>query len=155
MSKPLSDPKGFSLNQLLYNSVIGFLSLLLIALLVALATRLIYPRIVNNRVESNSQLISNVIQIEVLNGCGINGIARSYTEVLRKSGFDVVEIGNFDHDTLEKTFIISRNGIMDNARQIARALGVSETNIVREESPDFYLDVTVIIGHDYEQLNTK
>lgn len=155
MSKFPSQHQKNTIHHLLLNAAIGFLTVLLIGLLIALSTRLIYPRIVNNRVESNSQLISNVIQIEVLNGCGINGIARSYTEVLRKSGFDVVEIGNFDHDTLEKTFIISRNGIMDNARQIARALGVSETNIVREESPDFYLDVTVIIGHDYEQLNTK
>ena len=43
---------------------------------------------------------------------------------------------------------------MDNAYRVANALGVSEANVIRESSPDFYLDVSVIIGHDFEKLNT-
>ena len=154
MAETPSENENSSINQLLLNAAIGFLSVLLIALLIALGTRVIYPRILNTRVEANSQLISNVIQIEVLNGCGVAGIANRYTSVLRSNGFDVVETGNFDHFDLENTIIISRSGVMENARQIASALGVNEENILREESPDFYLDVTVVIGHDYEQLNT-
>ena len=155
MAETPSENENFSINQLLLNAAIGFLSVLLIALLIALGTRVIYPRILNTRVEANSQLISKVIQIEVLNGCGVAGIANRYTSVLRSNGFDVVETGNFDHFDLENTIIISRSGVMENARQIASALGVNEENILREESPDFYLDVTVVIGHDYEQLNTE
>ncbi|MGB0345837.1 MAG: LytR C-terminal domain-containing protein [Balneolaceae bacterium] len=155
MTETPSENENSSINQLLLNAAIGFLSVLLIALLIALGTRVIYPRILNTRVEANSQLISKVIQIEVLNGCGVAGIANRYTSVLRSNGFDVVETGNFDHFDLENTIIISRSGVMENARQIASALGVNEENILREESPDFYLDVTVVIGHDYEQLNTE
>lgn len=155
MAETPSENENSSINQLLLNAAIGFLSVLLIALLIALGTRVIYPRILNTRVEANSQLISKVIQIEVLNGCGVTGIANRYTSVLRSNGFDVVETGNFDHFDLENTIIISRSGVMENARQIASALGVNEENILREESPDFYLDVTVVIGHDYEQLNTE
>lgn len=155
MAETPSENENSSINQLLLNAAIGFLSVLLIALLIALGTRVIYPRILNTRVEANSQLISKVIQIEVLNGCGVAGIANRYTSVLRSNGFDVVETGNFDHFDLENTIIISRSGVMENARQIASALGVNEENILREESPDFYLDVTVVIGHDYEQLNTE
>jgi hypothetical protein len=154
MAETPSENPNSTINQLLLNAAIGFLSVLLIALLIALGTRVIYPRILNTRVEANSQLISNVIQIEVLNGCGVAGIANRYTSVLRKNGFDVVETGNFDHFNLEQTIVISRSGVMENARQIASALGISEENILREESPDFYLDVTVVIGHDFEQLNT-
>lgn len=155
MAETPSENENSSINQLLLNAAIGFLSVLLITLLIALGTRVIYPRILNTRVEANSQLISKVIQIEVLNGCGVAGIANRYTSVLRSNGFDVVETGNFDHFDLENTIIISRSGVMENARQIASALGVNEENILREESPDFYLDVTVVIGHDYEQLNTE
>lgn len=155
MAETPSENENSSINQLLLNAAIGFLSVLLIALLIALGTRVIYPRILNTRVEANSQLISKVIQIEVLNGCGVAGIANRYTSVLRSNGFDVVETGNFNHFDLENTIIISRSGVMENARQIASALGVNEENILREESPDFYLDVTVVIGHDYEQLNTE
>lgn len=140
-------------NSLFLNSAIGFLSVLLIILLVALTTRIIYPRIFNQRAETESQLISEIIQIEVLNGCGISGIANSFTGLLRENGFDVVETGNFDHFNLQETIVISRSGVLDNAKRVASALGVKEINVIREESPDFYLDVTVVIGHDHELLN--
>jgi hypothetical protein len=123
-------------------------------LVAALFTRIIYPRIFNERAELQSELISNIIQIEVLNGCGISGIANSYTGLLRKNGFDVVETGNFETFDLQETIIISRSGVMDNAYRVANALGVSHANVIRESSPDFYLDVSVVIGHDFEKLNT-
>ena len=83
------------------------------------------------------------------------GIANRYTGIMRKNGFDVVETGNFDHFELKNTIVISRSGVMKNAQQIASALGIDKENIIREESPDYYLDVTVVIGHDFEQLNTE
>jgi hypothetical protein len=141
-------------NELFLNAAIGFLSVLLIVLVAALFTRVIYPRIFNERAELQSELISEIIQIEVLNGCGISGIANSYTGLLRKNGFDVVETGNFETFDLQETIIISRSGVMDNAYRVANALGVSQANVIRESSPDFYLDVSVIIGHDFEKLNT-
>lgn len=153
MGEKYPKQSGNNFDNLLLNSAIGFLSILLIVLLVALTTRIIYPRIFNQRAEQQSQLISEIIQIEVLNGCGISGIANSYTGILRSNGFDVVETGNFDHFDLKETVVISRSGIMDNALRVANALGVAPENVIREESPDFYLDVTVVIGHDYEKLN--
>lgn len=147
-------PKDSSSGNSLYlNATIGFLSVLLLILLVALFTRLIYPRIVNQRSETQSELISEIIQIEVLNGCGVNGIANDYTSILRENGFDVVETGNFETFDLQKTIIISRSGVMDNAMRVADALGVSRDQVIREASPDYYLDVTLVIGHDYEMLN--
>lgn len=148
-SKTPSDSK-----ELYLNAAIGFLSVLLILLMAALFTRIIYPRIFNERAELQSELISEIIQIEVLNGCGVSGIANAYTGLLRSNGFDVVETGNFETFDLRETVIISRSGVMDNAYRVANALGVSEENVIRESSPDFYLDVSVIIGHDYEKLNT-
>lgn len=142
-------------NELFLNAAIGFLSVLLIVLVAALFTRIIYPRIFNERAELQSELISNIIQLEVLNGCGVNGIANAYTGLLRSNGFDVVETGNFETFDLQETVIISRSGVMDNAYRVADALGVSQDNVIQESSPDYYLDVSVIIGHDYETLNTE
>jgi hypothetical protein len=155
MAQPQSDQSTSNIQALVLNAAIGFLSLLLLILIVALTTRILYPRIFNERAEEQSQLISEIIQLEVLNGCGVSGIANRYTGVLRTNGFDVVETGNFDHFNLKETIIISRSGIMENAIQVAKALGVDERNVIREESPDFYLDVTVVIGHDFEQLKTE
>jgi len=143
-----------SKSNLYLNTLIGFLGLLLAVLLVALFTRIIYPRIISERTEKQSELISDIIQLEVLNGCGVNGIANSYTNILRRNGFDVVETGNFDHFNLKESFVISRSGNMNNAYRIARALGIDEKNVIREESSDFYLDATVVIGSDYEKLNS-
>lgn len=137
----------------LLNSAIGFLGVLLLILLAALATRFVFPRIANERVSEDPTLISSVIQMQVLNGAGVPGLATRYTGSLRQYGFDVVETGNFDHFDVENTFVISRNGQMENAQRVARAIGVSEQYILREESPDFYLDITLVIGADYESLN--
>ena len=43
---------------------------------------------------------------------------------------------------------------MANAFRVADALGVKPLHVIHEESPDFFLDVTVVIGQDYESLNT-
>lgn len=145
--------KASDTNELFLNTAIGFLSVLLILLLAALFTRIVYPRIFNERAELQSELISEIIQIEVLNGCGVSGIANAYTGLLRSNGFDVVETGNFETFDLQETIIISRSGVMDNAYRVANALGVSEENVIKESSTDFYLDVSVIIGHDFEKLN--
>lgn len=147
------DSRKDQTNNLILNSVIGFLSVLLLLLLFALGTRLLYPRIVNERVVEDPALISNVIQMEVLNGVGISGLANQFTGTLRQFGFDVVETGNFDHFDVPNTLVISRNGQVENAKRVAHAIGIDERFILREESPEFYLDVTLIIGNDFENLN--
>ncbi|MEX0944378.1 MAG: LytR C-terminal domain-containing protein [Balneolaceae bacterium] len=142
-----------SQNHLFLNAAIGFLGLLLLILLFAISSRLLYPRIEAERAANDPALVSNVIQLEVLNGCGIPGIATRFTDRLREYGFDVVESGNFDHFNVDQSFIISRSGQMENARRVARAIGIPEQNVLREASPDFYLDVSLVIGSDYESLN--
>jgi len=114
---------------------------------------LLYPRIASDRAEEDPTLISAVIQMEVLNGVGLSGLATQFTGSLRQYGFDVVETGNYDHFNVPNTLVISRSGRMENARRVAEAIGVEDQYILREEAPEFYLDVTLVIGADYEQLN--
>lgn len=140
-------------NTFALNAAIGFLSLLLFLLLFGLFTRIIYPRIQNQRAEEQPQLIGDIIQIEVLNGCGVSGLANRFTSALRKNGFDVVETGNFDNFDMQKTIVISRTFNTDNAKRVAEALGVDTKNILVEASEDFYLDATIVIGSDYNSLN--
>ncbi len=148
MSDNISEQEGFILN-----AAIGFLSVLLFVLIVALLFRVVYPRIQIDRVEEDPILISEIIQLEVLNGCGVPGLATKFTSNLRKYGFDVVESGNFDNFDMTETFIISRNGNLDNAERVARALGIPKERIIIEKSTDFYLDATLVIGSDYQSLN--
>lgn len=139
-------------NSFALNAVIGFLSLLLCLLLFGLFSRLVYPRIQNERSQNDQELVSDVIQLEVLNGCGVAGLADKFTSTLRKNGFDVVETGNFDNFNMEQTTVIARTISKDNAKRVADALGIDESNILVEASDDFYLDATIVIGSDYRSL---
>jgi len=147
MAKNNSETNSFALN-----AVIGFLSLLLVLLVFGLFTRIIYPRIENQRAEQDPKLIGKVIQLEVLNGCGVPGLANDVTSTLRKNGFDVVETGNFENFDMQNTVIIARTFNKQNAQRVADALGVKDENVFIEASEDFYLDATVVIGSDYKSL---
>lgn len=139
-------------SPLFLNVSIGLLGVLLLILVTALFARVVYPRIVPERSDIETHLISNVIQLEVLNGCGVPGVATRFTNHLRSVGFDVVQSGNFETFDLEHTIVIDRSGNKENARRVARAIGVSEDNIIRETSPFFYLDATVVVGADFDSL---
>lgn len=144
--------KNNEANSFALNVAIGFLSLLLAILIFGLFTRLIYPRIENRRASENPRIISDVIQLEVLNGCGVPGLANDFTSVLRRNGFDVVETGNFKNFDMQNTVVIARTFDTENARRVAEALGVKKENVFIEASEDFYLDATVVIGSDYKSL---
>lgn len=139
-------------NSFVLNAAIGFLSLLLVLLVFGLFTRLVYPRIENQRAERDSKLIGKIIQLEVLNGCGVPGLANTFTSTLRKNGFDVVETGNFENFDMTETVVIARTNDAKNAQRVADALGIASENVFIEASEDFYLDATVVIGSDYKSL---
>jgi calcineurin-like phosphoesterase len=96
---------------------------------------------------------SGIVQVEVLNGCGISGVADKFTEFLRKNNFDVVQMGNYRSFDVDKTLVIDRTGDILNADKVAKALGVNSKNIIQQINKDYFLDVTIIIGKDFNDLN--
>ena len=95
------------------------------------------------------------IRVEVLNGAGIKGIAAHLTEKLREQNFDVVYEGNYKSNgrttfNIRETIVIDRIGDPRYARRVASFLGVSP--IVQQARADSLLDVTIIIGRDYRNL---
>ncbi|MBI1804004.1 MAG: LytR C-terminal domain-containing protein [Ignavibacteriae bacterium] len=93
-----------------------------------------------------------IIQLDVLNGCGARGAASKFTNYLRSQGFDVVEMKNYKVSTMGKTLVVDRVGDMGAARRVAAALGVSDKNVVQQLNPDYFVDVSIIIGADYTTL---
>lgn len=96
---------------------------------------------------------SKVIQLDVQNGCGAKGAGAKFTNFLRASGFDVVDVRNYSSSRVAKTIVIDRLGNLEAARKVAAALGVSEANIVQQLNPDYLVAVSVVIGEDYPSLN--
>jgi hypothetical protein len=93
-----------------------------------------------------------VIQLDVLNGCGAKGAGVKFTGYLRSSGFDVVEMKNYKTFTVTQTLVIDRIGDLAQARRVAAALGVAEKNVIQQINPDYFVDVSVVIGADYTSL---
>lgn len=93
------------------------------------------------------------VQVEVLNGCGETGLSQKTRSYLRAQGFDVVYIDNAEHFDFPETVVLDRSGtdtVSDAARAVAYALGT--THVILQRNDDRMVDVTVIIGHDYERL---
>ena len=92
------------------------------------------------------------MQVEVLNGCGISGTAERITQYLRANGFDVVNLGNYRSFEIEKSIIICRNSKIQNAEKLALTVGLDNTSIIQQTNPDYLLDVTFVLGKDYNEL---
>lgn len=84
--------------------------------------------------------------VEVLNGVGVDGLARSVTMRLRERGLDVVFYGNAGMDTLAVTQVVARRGDTVAARRVQMALGVGR--VVSEPDSSLLLDVSVLLGRD-------
>jgi hypothetical protein len=88
---------------------------------------------------------SERVRVEVLNGAGVPGLARSVTQQLRRAGFDVVYFGNAP--ARDSTVVLDRVGKGEAAAQVARALG-GAARVASEPDSALYLDVTVVLGRD-------
>jgi hypothetical protein len=97
------------------------------------------------------------IQVEILNGCGINGIAKIFKKYLQDQGFDVVNTENYVVDgkvnwTVEKSFIIDQIGVKEQAKIVAQSLSIPAEKIINRTNPQAIYDVSVVIGKDYKNL---
>ncbi len=94
----------------------------------------------------------NNMQIEVLNGCGVEGIADMFTDSLRKKNFDVVNTGNYRSYNIDNSIVIDRTGNLINAEYLAEVIGIDNKQVIQQKNRNYFLDVTLIIGKDYKQL---
>jgi hypothetical protein len=92
------------------------------------------------------------IQVEVLNGCGVSGVAEKLTDYLRANNIDVVNLGNYRSFEIENSIIIGRNEKIHNAEIVAAIVGLDNQNIIQQINPDYLLDVTFVLGKDYRNL---
>ncbi len=127
---------------------LGILFLFLV--LVLFFYSIVYQRWLNPGEEQPSPVEQKVIRVEVLNGCGVAGLAGEVTDFLRLKGFDVVNVGNAENFDFPETLVVDRIGDMPGAWHVARAVGID--NVIQQKDEDLLLDVTLILGRDYQQL---
>ncbi len=139
-----------SFSNIVLLSLIIVLSVLIIFLAYSLYIKI--SRITEHKSQTEQQTASAIIHVEVLNGCGVDGVAAKFTSYLRKKNFDVVNVANYKSNNIEQTMIIDRTGNRANAEKLAEALGVEKKNIIHQISKDYLLDATLVIGRDYYKL---
>jgi len=84
--------------------------------------------------------------VEVLNGAGADGLARTVTLRLRRSGFDVVSYGTAPMSDQDSTLVLLRRGDSAAALAVRDALGFGR--VVVEPDARLLVDVTVLLGDD-------
>jgi len=122
-------------------------------LLYAFASRTVFTGASPERPASDtSELVGQIIQVEIRNGAGVDHLAEQTTQYMRDRGFDVVDVGNSSAFDQERSVVIDRIGNPEAARNVAEALGIPPSRVQQDIKPDYYLDASVILGHDYKQL---
>lgn len=140
-----------SASNFFLNIIIIFLAAIIIFLGYSLFEKIRNKSIAERELELQ-KAAAPIVQVEVLNGCGISGVAEKFTDYLRNNNFDVVQMGNYKSFDIGKTLVVDRTGSRANAEKVARALGVSSKNIIQQINKDYLLDVSIIIGKDFNQL---
>ena len=147
---PRSSPGKRDFRLLFLNSIIVVMVLVVGYLAYSLIERnIIAPPVVTERPGSHP---GQVIQIDVLNGCGIGNAAQTVTTFLRSRGYDVVEMKNYKTFDVHESLVVDRTGSRTTAEQVAYALGIKKENIVQQLNQDYYVDVSVVVGKDFASL---
>tara|TARA_B100000029_G_C17595434_1_gene963944 strand:+ start:165 stop:641 length:477 start_codon:yes stop_codon:yes gene_type:complete len=93
------------------------------------------------------------LQIEVLNGCGVKGVADLYTNFLRENGYDVINYQNAQHfDYKNTTILVHKNNLNDN--KLNDLIKVDPLNVKNLFDEKIFFDLTLIIGKDYKNLES-
>lgn len=93
------------------------------------------------------------IKIEVLNGCGVQDLARVTTDYLRKKGFDVINYANAAEEQ-QRTVVIDRLSPEKKwAKIVAKALDLNLTSAIIDSS--LCIHVLVLLGKDYDEVMPK
>lgn len=140
------------LSNSLLNGAVALCGLAVLVLLYALVTRSIGTRTDPVRASNPAELVGTIIQVEVRNGCGVDHLAAEMTQFLRDRGFDVVEVGNHSSFDQQQSVVIDRVGDLESARRVAAALGIPPSRVKQDIQRGYYLDASIIIGHDYKKL---
>jgi hypothetical protein len=154
-SKNTKKNSNIDLKSSTINLSLNIIIFLLIAVIVYLSFSIFMKLGTDSPVDikvSNKPKPDEIIQMEVLNGCGVNGVAERFTDFLRERNFDVVSTGNYNSFNIDESLVIDRIGNIANAEKVAEDLGISKERVITQKNEDYFLDVSLIIGKDYFKL---
>jgi flagellar basal body-associated protein FliL len=94
--------------------------------------------------ESEVSVADDSITVDVLNGSGVAGAAKNFSEAVEEKGWTLGQVGNYSTNLTDSTVYYQGEDNAAQAKLVAESLGVSAT----EASEDFDADITVVICSD-------
>lgn len=131
------------------------ISLFVIVLLLFIITYSVYLKITSPKENESSVVTGRIIQVRVLNGTQIDGLAREVSNYLRTKNLDVLYQGNYSDRNLKNTFIIDHTGDKTIVKRIIRIIGISPDQVVQEIQENSLTDITIVLGEDYRKLKIE
>jgi len=144
----------FNLKQALFTTALWALGIMNVILIVSFVSK----HFLSGREHAISSEAVAVtpedLKIEVLNGCGVDGLARKYADLLKDKGYDPVNVASYERMDLPRTYIIDRRSKeMVNGLRIAKFLGLPDVYVSYQQAkPDRMVAVSVILGQDYKTI---
>ena len=104
----------------------------------------------------------HVIRLQILNGCGEDGIANKAAKLIPGSiklplEVKILDVDDFDSYDVESSFIISREKDLEASELLAEQLGLDQDKIVYQKLENNYrsISATLVIGKDYDNTVLK
>lgn len=94
--------------------------------------------------ESEVSVADSSLKVDVLNGSGVSGVAKKFSEAVEEKGWGLGEVGNYSTGLTDSTVYYSDEANASQAKMVADALGIEAV----ESSTDFDTDITVVICSD-------
>ncbi len=152
MNKPVNN-KQTSKKKISPANIVFTIFIILLGSIILILSYSIYLKLTTQTAgKQDINKAADIVQLEVMNGCGAAGIADKFSEYLREHNFDVVTLGNYRSYDINNSFVIDRTGNTANAEKVADALGIDRKYIVQQISDEYFLDVSLVIGRDYNNL---
>ena len=148
-------PVPFS--EMVLNSVIILLAVVVLVFFLSMVYRIFSKSKPESTEEitpiEQQETVQEIIRIEVLNGCGVRGVAATFTDYLRTQGFDVVNTDNYRNFDVDSSFVIDRRSMRKvNGIKLAKSLGISMHRVEPVLSEDMAIEATLVLGKDYKFL---
>ena len=95
------------------------------------------------------------ISVEILNGTNLLGLASRTAQLYKSFGFQIATIANADLSDYSRTIVLDRKGNPEAAKQVAELIRCEQIHSQIDENRDETVDVTVILGRDFDGRYVK
>ena len=127
--------------------------MLVIFICIQLYAILAYPSTRSELIDlPHENVAQTLVQINIFNGSGIDGVGNMMTKFCREQGYDVVEMGNYQSFDVETSLVVDRSGKLEHAKQLAKHIGISSDNVVQLLNKEQMVAASIIIGKDFNKL---